>query len=1125
MNRNKNAFTILKQARKTLLGALLAVLALGISDTANAQGVTLTVTPQQLTFNNIPLNSISQAQTVAVSANQATSVVVQVNNNSPWLSVSQNEFNVSTTPFNLAVSVNTTMLNLGSYEGSFTISIPGGQNQVAVNVALTVGLSSGGLSATPSSLTFSAQQGASTATPAGTTVQIATSGAQFTYNLSGTTTSGGNWLLLNNTSGTTGDAGFIVSTNPSGLASGAYMGTITATSATNTNVSIQIPVTLTVNSNATLTVTPTNPPPFLYQVGGTAPQSQTLSVTATAGSVAFTAQVSPVVNWLVLSLQSGVAGANPTSINLSVSPTNLQPGTYSTSVVITPQNGAAAVTIPVSLVVSTNALLTLGTNTLNFTAQFAGQSPPDQTVPVTAVGTGPTVGFNATSDSTWLSATPVSGSTPATLTVHVVPSSLLIGSYVGHITLAPSDGEHYSQVLTVNLTVANATTLSAAPALLLFSYQTSQTIPSSQTFQVLATTPQTGITVTTSTTNCGSNWLSASPLANTAPTVVNVTVVVTGIAAPNICTGSVTVSYGSGQTLAVPVTLNVTTTPQLAISLPPGFGSYSLVPNATSASQTISLTSTDPNTRVSFTANSPSSFISLASTSGPTPQNLIVTISAGGLTPSVYQGQIVILSASLPNNSLIIPVTLTVTPNTVVTATPPGTVASPISFTESQGGAAPASQVVTLTSTGGTATFAANVSTNSGGSWLVVSPTSGTASGPLTISIASNSLSQGTYTGQVVLTLQNSASPTLTVNVTLTVTAPQTLIVNPTQTFTFTYQIGTAQPAPQRFQVTSGGAPLTFTVGTTTTSGGGWLSTDIKSGTTPSTVNFEVNATGLAVGNYNGSATISATGISAPVTLNVVLTVTQAAPPAPVTISNNASGVAGVIAPGEIISIYGTNLGPATPANGTSFVLNASGGVDPTLAGVQVLFNGKAGTPLYVSSTQINVIVPYEANGQATTSIVVTYQNVQSAPFTFNVAARAPGIYTSNSQGFGQAAALNQNGTFNGSGTGTAPAPQGSVVQFYLTGGGQTSPTSSTGSVTPNNGTLYLVPNATATVGGQPATVQFAGGAPGLVAGVIQVNVVMPKGVTGNALPVVISIDGIASPIQGGTTGPTVAVQ
>jgi uncharacterized protein (TIGR03437 family) len=192
---------------------------------------------------------------------------------------------------------------------------------------------------------------------------------------------------------------------------------------------------------------------------------------------------------------------------------------------------------------------------------------------------------------------------------------------------------------------------------------------------------------------------------------------------------------------------------------------------------------------------------------------------------------------------------------------------------------------------------------------------------------------------------------------------------------------------------------------------------------------------------------------------------------------------------------------------------------------VQVLFNGKAGTPLFVSSTQINVIVPYEANGQTTSSIVVTYQGAQSAPFTFNVATQAPGIYTLNSQGFGQAAAVNQNGTFNGSGpNGTTPASAGQVIAIYATGGGQTSPPSTTGSVTPiNNGTLYRISNVTATIGGQPAVVTFAGGAPGLVAGVIQVNLMVPNGVTGDALPVVINVNGATSPLPG-TTGPTVAV-
>jgi trimeric autotransporter adhesin len=1106
---------------KVLTGALIAVLVLGISDTARAQGVTLTVSPQTLSFTNIPQNSISQPQNVAVSATQATTVIVQANAASPWLSVPTGGLNIGTTPSVVAVTVNTTGLNVGDYQGSFTVSVSGqSSNQVTVTVNLSVGPPAGGVTATPSSLTFSAQQGATSATPSSTAVQITSAGSQFNYNITGTTQGGLNWLLLSSSTGQTGDAGFTVSANPTGLAGGVYTGNILVQSIT-TSSSINIPVTLTVNSNATLTVTPAVPAPFLFQIGSSIPAAQIIGVTATTGSVAFAVQT-PNVSWLVVSPQSGTASANPLNLTFSVAPTGLAAGTYNVSVSIVPQNGSPSIAVPVTLVVSPNPLLMLSTNTLTYNAQFAGTAPPDQTVTVTATGTGGSVGFSFNSDSTWLTATESNGNTPSTLTVHVSPTGLAVGSYTGKITIRPSDGENYSQVLTVNLTVANASQLTAAPPVLLFSYQIGQAQPQPQVVQILSTTPQVGFTATSSTTNCGANWLSAPVVqSNTAPTTISVSVVTTGLTS-NVCTGAVTLTYGSSQSLVIPVTLGVTTTPQLAISLPAGFGTYTLVPDGTQASQKIALTSTDPATQVTFTATSPNSFISLASTQGTTPANLVVNISAVGLSPGSYPGQIVISSPNLPNNSLMIPINLTVTPNTLVTVTPPGSATSPITFTEAQAGTLPASQVLTLASTGGTATFAATVSTNAGGQWLGVSPASGTASGPLTVSILQNSLSQGTYTGQIVLSLQNASATSLTIFVTLNVTAAQSIIVNPSQPFTFTSQIGAAQPAPQRFRVTSGGSPLAFTVASASTPSG-WLSTDITSGNTPSDVNIMVNAAGLAIGNYTGTVTIAAPGLTS-VVLTVNLTVLAAAPPAPVTISSNASGISGVIAPGEIISIYGTNLGPALPANGTSFSLNAQGGVDPTLAGVQVLFNGKAGTPLFVSSKQINVIVPYEANGQTTTSIVVTYQNTQSAPFTFNVAAQAPGIYTLNSQGFGQAAAVNQNGTFNGSGaSGTTPSSAGQVIAIYATGGGQTSPPSTTGSVTPSGTTLYRISNVTATIGGQPAVVTFAGGAPGLVAGVIQVNMLVPSGVTGDALPVVINVNGSTSPLPG-TTGPTVAV-
>ena len=102
----------------------------------------------------------------------------------------------------------------------------------------------------------------------------------------------------------------------------------------------------------------------------------------------------------------------------------------------------------------------------------------------------------------------------------------------------------------------------------------------------------------------------------------------------------------------------------------------------------------------------------------------------------------------------------------------------------------------------------------------------------------------------------------------------------------------------------------------------------------------------------------------------------------------------------------------------------------------------------------------------------------------------------------------------------TTPAPQGTVISVYMTGGGQTSPAGVTGTVTPT-GQLYKIPGmVTATINGVNAVVQFAGAAPSLVTGVIQVNLLVPFGVSGNGLPIAVTINGVLSP-----SGPTVAVQ
>jgi uncharacterized protein (TIGR03437 family) len=276
---------------------------------------------------------------------------------------------------------------------------------------------------------------------------------------------------------------------------------------------------------------------------------------------------------------------------------------------------------------------------------------------------------------------------------------------------------------------------------------------------------------------------------------------------------------------------------------------------------------------------------------------------------------------------------------------------------------------------------------------------------------------------------------------------------------------------------------------------------------------------------YNGTVSISSPGaLASPIQVGVTIIVSAPPPPQPITVVSAASNVAGMISPGELITIKGNFLGPASPASGVSFTVNSStGGVDPKLAGVRVLFDNIPGTPIYVSAGQINVSVPYEVSGRLSSNIVVEYNGVQSTGIPLRLADTALGLFTNNFTGQGQVAAINQNGTFNGSASGFAPAPQDSEISIYATGGGITNPPAATGSVTPvprSLADLVRIPGTvTASVGGQPATVDFAGNAPGLITGVVQFNVHVPKGVTGN-VGITISINGVPSPL-----GTTIAVQ
>jgi len=227
-------------------------------------------------------------------------------------------------------------------------------------------------------------------------------------------------------------------------------------------------------------------------------------------------------------------------------------------------------------------------------------------------------------------------------------------------------------------------------------------------------------------------------------------------------------------------------------------------------------------------------------------------------------------------------------------------------------------------------------------------------------------------------------------------------------------------------------------------------------------------------------------------------------------VTNAASMIAGSVAPGELISIFGQNLGPNTPQG----LQLANGNVTTNLAGVQVLFNGVAAPMILAYSTQLNVVVPFEVAGSSSVTVEVEYNNLTSAPVSISVTQAAVGIFTANASGMGQAAALNQDFSFNNS---AHPAAPGSVVTLYLTGAGQTNPGGVDGFVNQNPATLSrpILP-VTAEIGGIPAAVQYVGSSVDVVSGVMQLNVAVPSGLPAGSQPVTVMVG--SGVLQAGVT-------
>jgi uncharacterized protein (TIGR03437 family) len=236
----------------------------------------------------------------------------------------------------------------------------------------------------------------------------------------------------------------------------------------------------------------------------------------------------------------------------------------------------------------------------------------------------------------------------------------------------------------------------------------------------------------------------------------------------------------------------------------------------------------------------------------------------------------------------------------------------------------------------------------------------------------------------------------------------------------------------------------------------------------------------------------------------------------PGNVLNAASFVAGPVAPGAIVTIFGAGLGPA---RGATLQLAADGlRITDTLEQVTVYFDESPAPLLYVSDRQISAQVPYSVAGRPTTQLIVSNQGVESSPVTLAVTPASPAIFTLDASGKGQGAVLNQDGSVNAAGN---AAQRNTIIQIFATGEGQTAPEGVDGLIASGSPLPRPQLPVAVTVGGQAATVVYAGAAPGAVAGLFQVNARLAANTPlGAAVPVVVRVGTAASP-----AGVTVAVR
>lgn len=184
------------------------------------------------------------------------------------------------------------------------------------------------------------------------------------------------------------------------------------------------------------------------------------------------------------------------------------------------------------------------------------------------------------------------------------------------------------------------------------------------------------------------------------------------------------------------------------------------------------------------------------------------------------------------------------------------------------------------------------------------------------------------------------------------------------------------------------------------------------------------------------------------------------------------------VAPGELVSLYGIQIGPAIAASGK---IDAANRLSSTLAETEVQFDGTSAPLLYAGTDQINLVVPFDVAGKTSVRVDVRQANKVVSTFLVPVVEAHPAIFNRGCGIFCAAIALNEDGTLNGPDN---PAKRGSIVTMWVTGVGEFQPALVDGAIA-DAGAIPKLPMKSSF----GSTFAYAGSAPGMISGILQLNV------------------------------------